>query len=137
MNSLDLPGRPEDTRVVVQGAGNVGGLGAMLLHREGYRITSISDMYGYIVNERGLDMPAVLNHLREHRTLEGFDGRGLGRVISHLHKSKTTFAAGVALQGEGTVRDLSKGSEQFNDVFLLSAEGQIAYKNAHVPDEPE
>jgi len=66
--------RPEDTRVVVQGAGNVGGLGAMLLHREGYRITSISDMYGYIVNERGLDMPAVLNHLREHRTLEGFDG---------------------------------------------------------------
>jgi len=66
--------RPEDTRVVVQGAGNVGGLGAMLLHREGYRITSISDMYGYIVNERGLDMPAVLNHLREKRTLEGFDG---------------------------------------------------------------
>lgn len=66
--------RPEDTRVVVQGSGNVGGLGAMLLHREGYKIISISDMYGVIVNERGLDMPAVLNHLAQKRTLEGFDG---------------------------------------------------------------
>ncbi len=66
--------RPEDTRVVVQGSGNVGGLGAMLLHREGYRIVSISDMYGALINERGLDMPAVLHHLNEKRTLEGFDG---------------------------------------------------------------
>ena len=65
--------RPEDTRVVVQGAGNVGGLGAMLLHREGFKITSISDMYGYVVNERGLDMPAVLTHLGEHRTLECYE----------------------------------------------------------------
>lgn len=64
--------RPEDTRVVVQGSGNVGGLGAMLLHREGYKITSISDMYGYLVNDRGLDMPAVLSHLNANRTLEGY-----------------------------------------------------------------
>ncbi|MEO0663197.1 MAG: Glu/Leu/Phe/Val dehydrogenase, partial [Planctomycetota bacterium] len=64
--------RPEDTRVVVQGSGNVGGLGAMLLHREGYKITSISDMYGVLVNERGLDMPAVLHHLEQNRTLEGY-----------------------------------------------------------------
>ncbi len=64
--------RPEDTRVIVQGAGNVGGLGALLLHREGYKIKSISDMYGYLVNDRGLDMPAVLAHLGENRTLEGY-----------------------------------------------------------------
>ena len=34
--ALQLKGwRPEDTRVVVQGAGNVGGIGALLMHREG------------------------------------------------------------------------------------------------------
>ncbi len=64
--------RPENTSVVVQGSGNVGGIGALLLHREGYKITSISDMYGAIVNENGLDMPQVLEHLRKHRTLEGY-----------------------------------------------------------------
>ena len=43
--ALQLTGdRPEDTRVIVQGAGNVGGVAALLRHREGYKVTSISDM---------------------------------------------------------------------------------------------
>jgi glutamate dehydrogenase (NAD(P)+) len=66
--------RPEKTRVVVQGSGNVGGIGAMLLHREGYKIVSMSDMYGAIVDERGLDVPAVLAHLKMTKKLEGFPG---------------------------------------------------------------
>ena len=32
--------RPQNARVVVQGSGNVGGIGAMLLHREGYKIVA-------------------------------------------------------------------------------------------------
>jgi len=64
--------RPEDTKVVVQGSGNVGGIGAMLMHREGYTITSLSDMYGAIHNEKGLDVPAVLEYLADNGRLEGF-----------------------------------------------------------------
>ncbi len=64
--------RPENTRVIVQGSGNVGGIGALLLYREGYKIISLSDMYGAIVNENGLDVPQVLEHLRQHRRLEGY-----------------------------------------------------------------
>ena len=64
--------RPENTRVVVQGAGNVGGIGAQLMHREGYRIVSLSDISGAIYNEKGLDMPAVRAWLAENRTLEGY-----------------------------------------------------------------
>ena len=71
--------RPENARVVVQGSGNVGGIGAMLLHREGYKIISMSDMYGAIVDERGLDVPAVLAHLKRTKKLEGFPGaRSIG-----------------------------------------------------------
>jgi glutamate dehydrogenase (NAD(P)+) len=66
--------RPENSRVVVQGSGNVGGIGAMLLHREGYKIVSMSDMYGAIYNERGLDVPAVLAHLKKSGRLDGFPG---------------------------------------------------------------
>ncbi len=66
--------RPEKTRVVVQGSGNVGGIGAMLLHREGYKVISLSDMYGAIVNPDGLDVPAVLAHLKKTKKLEGFPG---------------------------------------------------------------
>ncbi len=66
--------RPEETRVVVQGSGNVGGIGALLLHREGYKILSLSDMFGAIYNEDGLDVPAVMSWLQEKRRLEGFPG---------------------------------------------------------------
>jgi len=64
--------RPEDSRVCVQGSGNVGGIGAELLHREGYRVIAISDMYGSIHNENGLDIPSVLTHLKQTGRLAGF-----------------------------------------------------------------
>ena len=64
--------RPENARVVVQGSGNVGGIGALLLHREGYRVISMSDMYGSIFNSRGLDVPDVLTWLKTHRRLDGY-----------------------------------------------------------------
>jgi glutamate dehydrogenase (NAD(P)+) len=57
---------------VVQGAGNVGGIGALLLHREGYKVTSVSDISGAIYSEKGLDMPDVMRWLKENRTLEGY-----------------------------------------------------------------
>ena len=64
--------RPEESSVVVQGSGNVGGVAALLMHREGYRILSVSDLYGSLYNEQGLDMPSVMDWLREHRRLEGY-----------------------------------------------------------------
>lgn len=63
--------------------------------------------------------------------LQGIDGLGLQLGISHLHKGETALATGVPFQGEGTVRHLSMGGEKLDDVFLLGAEGQIAYENAH------
>ncbi|MBM3988594.1 MAG: Glu/Leu/Phe/Val dehydrogenase [Planctomycetes bacterium] len=64
--------RPEHARVVVQGSGNVGGIGAMLLAREGMKVVSISDIYGAIHNEKGLDVPDVLAYLKQHKKLEGY-----------------------------------------------------------------
>ncbi|MBM3990992.1 MAG: Glu/Leu/Phe/Val dehydrogenase [Planctomycetes bacterium] len=64
--------RPENARVVVQGSGNVGGIGAMLLAREGMKVVSISDIYGAIHNDKGLDVPDVLAYLKQHKKLEGY-----------------------------------------------------------------
>jgi glutamate dehydrogenase (NAD(P)+) len=65
---LDLP----DTRVIVQGAGNVGGTAALLMHQEGYKIIGIADISGALYNPAGLDVPAVLKYLKENKTVEGF-----------------------------------------------------------------
>src|ERR1700737_2794066 len=37
---------PGETRVVVQGSGNVGGIGARLLYEAGYKVVAISDIHG-------------------------------------------------------------------------------------------
>ncbi len=64
--------RPENARVVVQGSGNVGGIGAMLLAREGLKVVSMSDMYGAIHNPAGLDVPEVLAYLKANKKLQGY-----------------------------------------------------------------
>ena len=64
--------RPENSRVVVQGSGNVGGIGAMMLAREGMKVVSISDIYGAIHNPKGLDVPDVLAYLKQNKKLEGY-----------------------------------------------------------------
>jgi glutamate dehydrogenase (NAD(P)+) len=65
---------PQDCKVVVQGSGNVGGIGAELMHAEGYKVVAISDIHGGIYNPNGIDIPAAMTHLRETRSFEGFPG---------------------------------------------------------------
>jgi glutamate dehydrogenase (NAD(P)+) len=65
---------PEKTRVVVQGSGNVGGIGAQLMHDAGYKITAISDVHGGIYNKKGLDIPKALEYLQKNRSFEQFPG---------------------------------------------------------------
>jgi glutamate dehydrogenase (NAD(P)+) len=62
----------DDTRVVIQGAGNVGGTAALLMHLEGYKIIALADITGSLYNPKGLDVPGVLEYLRANKTVEGY-----------------------------------------------------------------
>jgi glutamate dehydrogenase (NAD(P)+) len=66
--------RPAETRVVVQGSGNVGGIGAQLMHEAGYKVVAISDIHGGIYNPKGVDIPEALRYLRNTRSFEGYEG---------------------------------------------------------------
>ncbi len=63
---------PADTRVVIQGAGNVGGVAAMLMQEEGYKVIGIGDITGALYNPAGLDIQAVLQYLKENKTVEDY-----------------------------------------------------------------
>ena len=62
----------DETRVVIQGAGNVGGTAALLMHAAGYKIIALADITGALYNPNGLDIPGVLRYLRENKTVEGY-----------------------------------------------------------------
>jgi len=61
-----------DTRVAIQGAGNVGGTAALLMHQEGYKVIGIADITGSLYNPKGLDVPGVLGYLKENKTVEDY-----------------------------------------------------------------
>jgi glutamate dehydrogenase (NAD(P)+) len=63
-----------DTRVAIQGFGNVGRNLARLLAEEGARVVALSDSQGAVVNSYGLDVPAAIVHKSEHGTLAGLPG---------------------------------------------------------------
>lgn len=62
------------TTVAVQGFGNVGSVAARLLGREGCKIQAISDRTGAYYNKNGIDVDAAIQHVADHRSLEGFTG---------------------------------------------------------------
>jgi glutamate dehydrogenase (NAD(P)+) len=66
--------RLHDTRVAIQGFGNVGSNLARLLSAEGVRVIAVSDSGGGLHNPYGLDVAAVGAYKAEHGVLQGFPG---------------------------------------------------------------
>lgn len=99
---------PEETRVIIQGFGNVGYHCACLLHADGYKIVGLSDSRGAIYNPDGLD-PHVVKENKDKT----------GSLIGSLSKSK--------------VKELSNSEllETECDILIPAAlENQITEKNA-------
>ena len=99
----------QGSRVVIQGFGNVGGHLARLLTAEaGAKVIAVSDVDGGVVNEKGLDVPALLAHAAARgRASDWKDGKAitneqlwtvpcdwlvpaaLGGVITKEHNART------------------------------------------------
>ena len=61
-------------RVAVQGFGNVGSVSADLMAKDGAKIVAAADVSGAIHHPAGLDVPALLNWVKDHRGVSGFPG---------------------------------------------------------------
>ncbi len=64
-------------RVIVQGFGNVGSMAALLMQQAGYKITGVADIHGALYNEKGFDIPALVDWVHSKRKpLPEFPGGG-------------------------------------------------------------
>jgi len=63
----------DDVTVAIQGFGNVGSFAAAYLHDHGARVVAISDINGARYDSAGINIPAALQHVTRHRSLDGFD----------------------------------------------------------------
>jgi len=64
----------DQTRVLIQGFGNVGSNAARLMHRRGYKIVGVSTSKGGLYNKNGIDIDALWVYHKRNNTLVGFPG---------------------------------------------------------------
>jgi glutamate dehydrogenase (NAD(P)+) len=79
MQKLGMP--IPDSRVTVQGFGNVGSVSARSMYELGAKVVAVTDVYGGIYNPNGLDIPALMEHVQ--RT---------GKVSDYEHGEEITNA---------------------------------------------
>jgi glutamate dehydrogenase (NAD(P)+) len=64
----------DQTRVIIQGFGNVGSNAARLMHQRGYKIVGVSTSAGGLYNKNGIDIDALWMYYRRTNTVMGFPG---------------------------------------------------------------
>ncbi len=67
-------------RVALQGFGNLGSFAARFFAQAGARLVGVADVSGGVMNERGLDVDALLEYARTRREVAGFPA---GQPISN------------------------------------------------------
>jgi glutamate dehydrogenase (NAD(P)+) len=65
---------PDQTRVIVQGFGNVGSNAAHLMAEAGYKIIGIAEVDGGLYNSNGIDLRALWEFRQRNGTIQGFTG---------------------------------------------------------------
>src|SRR5579863_2899745 len=67
----------EGCRVIIQGFGNVGSQGSLLMHAAGYKIIGAADVHGGCYNEKGFDIPKLVDWVyKQGRPLPDFPAGG-------------------------------------------------------------
>ena len=76
--------RLDRATVAVQGFGNVGSVSADMLANLGCRVVAVSDVTGGYYNREGLDIKAMIQHVRQspNRSLTGYQQRGMERTTN-------------------------------------------------------
>ncbi len=59
----------QGAKIAIQGFGNVGSHAALFLHEEGAKIVAVSDGTGAVIDENGLDIPRLFEHVQKTRSV--------------------------------------------------------------------
>jgi len=97
----------KDSRIVVQGFGNVGAYAAHLLHEMGAKIVAVSDSKGGVQNSSGLVPAALMEHKRKSGSVIGYNNT---KEISNqeLLELPCDFLIPAALENQITANNASR-----------------------------
>lgn len=72
---------PQNMSIAVQGFGNVGSIGAKLMHDKGFKIVAIGDAFCALYKKEGIDIPAAIAYAeKNHKSLAGYQEPSLETI---------------------------------------------------------
>ena len=97
----------EGARVAVQGFGNVGGTAGKLFAEAGALVVAVQDHTGAIANDKGLNVPKLLEHVAKTGGVAGFKG-GEAISLNEFWGCKCDIMIPAALEGQVTKDNAGK-----------------------------
>jgi glutamate dehydrogenase (NAD(P)+) len=116
---------PAKSTVAIQGFGNVGSVSADLLHEQGFKVVAVSDVFGGIHNPEGLDVPALIEHVRVNGKVSDFAGATEAISNASLLELPVTILIPAALENQLTMSNAAK------------VQAQVVVEAANGPTTPE
>lgn len=117
----------KDLTMVVQGFGNVGSVGALLMHREGVKVTTVGDINGTWHNPNGLNIEEMYVYANSHgRSLAGYTEEGATLIPDH-----ELFAQDVDVFFAAALEN------QLNEETMTSVKAKIILEGANGPTTEE
>jgi glutamate dehydrogenase (NAD(P)+) len=99
----------EGTRVIVQGFGNVGSQGALLMQAAGYKIIGAADIHGGLYNENGIDVRKLYDWVyTQKKPLPEFPGGGEKMTAQEVLFRPTDILVPAATENQITSQNASR-----------------------------
>lgn len=98
-----------DSRVVVQGFGNVGSMAALLMNLAGYKIIGLADVHGAVYNERGFDVPKAIDWVyNQRKPLADFPAGGAKMPANEILFQPCEIAIPAAIENQITTKNAAR-----------------------------
>ena len=99
---------PENLTAIIQGYGNVGSNTAKFLSELGIKIIGVSDAFGAIHNENGLDLLHVNQHISKNKTLKDYPKAEKIEPKEFLLEMATDILVPAALENQITAKNAER-----------------------------
>ncbi len=126
IKAAGLKGGLSGKRIIVQGLGNVGYYAAKLLDEEDdAKVIAIVERDGAVINDDGLAVEAVRQHINEHKTIKGFADATYTEKGTSTLELKCDILIPAALEAQITIENAEKIN---TNLIVEAANGPVTYE---------
>ena len=121
----NMSGTIEGKRIIIQGLGNVGYHASKFLSEEdGAKITAVLERDGALINDDGINIEDLYQHITEHGTIKNFPGAVLEEDGISVLEKECDILIPAALESQITLEN----AERINAKLIVeAANGPITY----------